>query len=186
MSKLTTHQRKARDLIQREDWDGALSELQRVLSVDANNPALHNQIGDVYLRKDDIEQACDHFELAVDLYSTLGLQNNAVALCRKVVRLAPTRVDVRYNLSRLRMDQGLRSDAAAAFADYLEHVQDDSLIIRLRLAGSKVPDRNLDPAHDVRDGLGARFSQEFLEALQAELFLARSLSLGDAVAVEAQ
>jgi len=109
--------------MQREDWDGALSELQHVLSVDANNPALHNQIGDVYLRKDEVGQACDHFELAVDLYSTLGLQNNAVALCRKVVRLAPTRVEVRYNLARLRMDQGLRSDATVAFVDYLEHVQ---------------------------------------------------------------
>ena len=121
MGKLTTHQRKARDLMQRENWDGALAELQRVLGVDANNPTLHNQIGDVYLRKGAIEQACDHFEMAVDLYSNLSLHNNAVALCRKVVRLAPTRVEVRYHLARLRMDQGLRSDAAAAFIDYLEH-----------------------------------------------------------------
>ena len=123
MSKLTTYQRKARDLMQREDWDGALSELQRVLGIDANNPTLHNQIGDVYLRKGSVEQACDHFELAVDLYSNLSLHNNAVALCRKVVRLAPTRVEVRYHLARLRMDQGLRSDATVAFIDYLEHAQ---------------------------------------------------------------
>jgi tetratricopeptide (TPR) repeat protein len=121
LSKLTTHQRKARDLMQREDWDGALAELQRVLSLDADNPTLHNQIGDVHLRKGDVDQACDHFEMAVDLYSNLGLHNNAVALCRKVVRLAPTRVEVRYHLARLRMDQGLRSDAGSAFVDYLEH-----------------------------------------------------------------
>lgn len=127
MSKLTTHQRKARDLIQREDWEGALAELQRVLSLDADNPTLHNQIGDVHLRKGDVDQACDHFEMAVDLYSTLGLHNNAVALCRKVVRLAPTRVEVRYHLARLRMDQGLRNEAGSAFSDYLDHVkpQDD-------------------------------------------------------------
>jgi tetratricopeptide (TPR) repeat protein len=123
LSKLTTHQRKARDLMQRENWDGALSELQRVLGLDGSNPTLHNQIGDVCLRKGAIEQACDHFEMAIDLYSTVGLHNNAVALCRKVVRLAPTRVEVRYNLARLRMDQGLRSDATAAFVDYLEHAQ---------------------------------------------------------------
>jgi tetratricopeptide (TPR) repeat protein len=123
LSKLTTHQRKARDLMQRENWDGALSELQRVLGLDGSNPTLHNQIGDVCLRKGAIEQACDHFEMAIDLYSTVGLHNNPVALCRKVVRLAPTRVEVRYNLARLRMDQGLRSDATAAFVDYLEHAQ---------------------------------------------------------------
>jgi tetratricopeptide (TPR) repeat protein len=109
--------------MQREDWDGALAELQRVLSMDADNPTLHNQIGDVHLRKGDVDQACDHFEMAVDLYSNLGLHNNAVALCRKVVRLAPTRVEVRYHLARLRMDQGLRSEAESAFIDYLEHAQ---------------------------------------------------------------
>ena len=36
---------------------------------------------------------------------------------------SPTRVEVRYHLARLRMDQGLRSDATSAFVDYLEHAQ---------------------------------------------------------------
>ncbi|MFQ5601404.1 MAG: tetratricopeptide repeat protein, partial [Candidatus Krumholzibacteriia bacterium] len=126
MSKLSTHHRRARDFIQREDWDNALSELQRVLGADGNNPTLHNQVGDVYLRKDDVVQACEHFEKSIELYATLGLHNNAVALCRKVIRLCPSRLEVRYRLARMRFEQSLRADAAISFGDYLDHVHPDS------------------------------------------------------------
>jgi len=122
LSKLSVHQRKARDFIQREDWGNALVELERMLGADAQNPTLHNQIGDVYLRKDEIGRACEHFERAIDLYAIVGLHNNAVALCKKIQRLRPARVEVRYRLAKLRLEQGFRSDAAASFQEYLEHV----------------------------------------------------------------
>ena len=105
MSKLTTHQRKARDLIQREDWDGALTELQRILSVDANNPALHNQIGDVYLRKDDVDQACDHFELAVDIWRRVDWG----------ARAGIGEGTKQYYLGRALEGEGREEDAVAAY-----------------------------------------------------------------------
>ena len=89
MSKLSAHQKRARDFIQREDWAQALSELLHVLEADAANPTLHNQVGDVYLRRDDVQKACEHFERAVELYAGVGLHNSAVALCKKVLRLTP-------------------------------------------------------------------------------------------------
>jgi tetratricopeptide (TPR) repeat protein len=122
LSKLSVHQRKARDFIQREDWGNAVVELERMLGADAQNPTLHNQIGDVYLRKDEVGRACEHFEQAIDLYATVGLHNNAVALCKKIQRLRPGRIEVRYRLAKLRLEQGFRSDAAASFREYLEHV----------------------------------------------------------------
>ena len=108
MSKVSVHQRKARDFIQREDWGNALVELERLLEGDSNNPTLHNQVGDVYLRKDEVGRACEHFERAIDLYAEVGLHNNAVALCKKVMRLRPGRFEMRYRLARLRLDQGFR------------------------------------------------------------------------------
>lgn len=123
MGKLSTHQRRARDFVQRENWDAALAELKSAVASDSGNPSLHNQMGDLYLRKEDVSQACHHFENAIDLYTGLGLFNNAVALCRKVLRLSPNRLEVRYRLARLRFEQGLRAEAAASFADYLDHVR---------------------------------------------------------------
>ncbi|UCE02445.1 MAG: tetratricopeptide repeat protein [Candidatus Latescibacterota bacterium] len=119
MAKLSTHQRRARDFIQREQWDEALSELRAAIGMDVSNPTLHNQMGDIFLRKEEITRACKHFEQAIDLYADLRLHNNAVALCRKVMRLCPSRVEVRYRLARLRFDQGLNADAVASFLDYL-------------------------------------------------------------------
>jgi len=119
------HQRKARGYIQREDWGNALAELQRMLGADGENPTLHNQIGDVYLRKDDVPRACEHFERAIDLYSQVGLHNNAVALCKKVMRLRPGRHEMRYRLARLRLEQGFRNEAAVYLREYFEHVTPD-------------------------------------------------------------
>jgi tetratricopeptide (TPR) repeat protein len=116
VSKVSVHQRKARDFIQREDWGNALVELERMLEADRNNPTLQNQVGDVYLRKEDVARACEHFEQAIDLYAQVGLHNNAVALCKKVMRLRPGRIEMRYRLARLRLDQGFRGEAAAFFA----------------------------------------------------------------------
>ena len=67
MGKLSTHQRRARDFVQRENWDAALAELKSAVAGDASNPSLHNQMGDLYLRKEDVAQACHHFENAIDL-----------------------------------------------------------------------------------------------------------------------
>ena len=125
MSKLSAHQKRARDFIQREDWAQALSELQHVLEADTANPTLHNQVGDIYLRRDDVQKACEHFERAIELYAGVGLHNSAVALCKKVMRLRPGRVEVRYRLARLRLDQGFRAEAALYFGDYLDHVRSD-------------------------------------------------------------
>ena len=117
------HQRKARELLQLGDWDAALVQLQRIAALEPNNPGVHNSIGDVYLRKADIANACGHFETAIRLYAALGLHNNAVALCRKVIRLGPARPEVRFHLARLRMEQGLRAEGAAVFEEYLEHTK---------------------------------------------------------------
>ena len=122
MSKATTFQRRARDFAQREDWDRALVELRQAIASDGSNPVLHNHMGDLFLRKDEIVQACQHFEKAIELYGGLGLHANAVALCRKVIRLCPSRVEVRYRLACLRHEQGLKSETTASFADYLEHL----------------------------------------------------------------
>jgi len=145
MSKLSTHQRKARDFIQREDWQNALSELERMLNLDGSNPTLHNQIGDVYLRRERIDSACEHFERAIELYAMVGLHNNAVALCKKVMRLRPGRHELRYRLATLRLDQGIRSEAGAFFADWLDHVvmqgdQVETLEARCREIASALPD----------------------------------------------
>lgn len=121
MSKLSVLQRKARELLQRGEWNAALHELQRIAALEPNNPGVPNSIGDVYLRKGDIATACEHFENAIRLYAALGLHNNAVALCRKVMRLGPARLEVRFHLARLRMEQGLRAEGAAVFEEYLEH-----------------------------------------------------------------
>jgi tetratricopeptide (TPR) repeat protein len=126
LSKVSVHQRKARDFIQREDWDNALSELERMLGSEGSNPTLHNQIGDVYLRKDDVQMACEHFERAIEQYAEVGLHNNAVALCKKVMRLRPGRLEVRYRLARLRLDQGFRAEAAQHFSDWLDHIHPKS------------------------------------------------------------
>ena len=51
--------------------------------------SLFNRVGDLEVRLGKIERAVQHYERAVDLYVEAELPNNAIAVCKKVVRNVP-------------------------------------------------------------------------------------------------
>jgi len=51
--------------------------------------ALYNKIGDLYTKLNKGAEAADMYEKAVKRYIDQGLDNNAIALCNKILRTAP-------------------------------------------------------------------------------------------------
>jgi hypothetical protein len=83
------------------DWNTDAS------SNDQNNPNVHNELADLYLKTNQKPDAYDCFVRAVDEYTRVGLHNNAVAVCKKVLRVLPGRVEVFTKLGYIRARQGL-------------------------------------------------------------------------------
>ncbi len=138
MSKANTIRKKALDLVRQQDWANAIKEYRRLVELDQNNPNVHNELADLYLRTNQKNEAFESFMLAIDEYTRVGLFNNAVAVCKKVIRVLPSRVEVLNKLGLIRMKQGLAKEAESYYLAFLEKAAGGSFesAAFLKLAGA--------------------------------------------------
>lgn len=120
MSKAANIRKKALDLVRQQDWANAIKEYRRLVEIDQNNPNVHNELADLYLRTNQKNEAFDSFMRAIDEYTRVGLFNNAVAVCKKVLRILPNRSEVLSKLGLIRMKQGLAKEAESYYISFLE------------------------------------------------------------------
>ncbi|HEU4929871.1 MAG TPA: tetratricopeptide repeat protein [Candidatus Krumholzibacteria bacterium] len=120
MSKAANIRKKALDLVRQQDWANAIKEYRRLVEIDQNNPNVHNELADLYLRTNQKNEAFDSFIRAIDEYTRVGLYNNAVAVCKKVLRVLPNRSEVLSKLGLIRMKQGLSKEAESYYVSFLE------------------------------------------------------------------
>lgn len=118
---------KARKAEQNEDWrkalehyDKALTELAREEQVDIG---LYNRVGDLYVRVNRLDQAVDHYQKAVELYREAYLPNNAIAVCKKIIRNVPDHHEAYLVIGQIRAEQGFIPDARTNFLTYAERMQ---------------------------------------------------------------
>ncbi|MGD8414683.1 MAG: tetratricopeptide repeat protein, partial [Candidatus Latescibacterota bacterium] len=126
MSKANTIRKKALEHARRQDWEAAIREYRRLAEVDQSNPNLYNELGDIYLKTGNKGEAYDAFIQAVDSYARVSLFNNAVAVCKKVLRLIPARYQVVAKLGCIRKQQGLAREAESYCLQYLDALDKDS------------------------------------------------------------
>jgi len=118
---------QARKHEQNEDWkkaleqyDKALAELAREEQVDIG---LYNRVGDLYVRIGGLDDAVEHYEKAVDLYREAYLPNNAIAVCKKIIRNVPDHHRAYLQMGQIRAEQGFLPDARTQFLTYAERMQ---------------------------------------------------------------
>ena len=137
--------RKARALESAGQDEGALGcYLQALTGVEQPDANLLARAGVLQLRLGRVEEAAETLARASDLYAGAGLRNNALALCHRVLRVAPERPDFLRRMGELSATQGYRNDArrgylelasrldadaaAAALRDYLRHFPTDPAV----------------------------------------------------------
>ena len=86
--------KKAAELELKKQFDKALAVYVEILdgykgSDEEVDVALYNRVGDLYLKQGNVADAVDYYEQAVDRYAEVGLFNNAIALCNKILRNSP-------------------------------------------------------------------------------------------------
>ncbi|HET7234599.1 MAG TPA: tetratricopeptide repeat protein [Longimicrobium sp.] len=82
-----------------------------------------NRVGDLHLRVNETEQAVQAYEQAVNAYVDVGLYNNAIALCRKILRLVPGRAQTYLRLGQISAAKGFFADARQNFLEYAERMR---------------------------------------------------------------
>ena len=117
----------ARGLEQKEEWQKALDlyikAIDRMSDEDVPDIGLFNRAGDLATRTGASAQAVSFYERAVDYYVEAELPNNAIAICKKVMRNLPDRYTIHLKIGQIRAAQGFITDARASFITYAERVQ---------------------------------------------------------------
>src|SRR5512132_242514 len=118
----------ARKLEQKEDWRKAievyLKAIQQIESGAETSPdlSLYNRVGDLYLKINDTASAVRSYERAVDLYADQGFFNNAIALCGKILRVNPGRIQTYLTLAHLHARKNVVIEAKKNLLEYLERM----------------------------------------------------------------
>ena len=138
MSKSSQLRNKAQTFLKKGKVSEAIEAYKKLLQVESRNPNLYNELGDIYLRAEDRLQAVSSFEKAVDNYEKVALYNNAVAVCKKILRVVPNRLESIYKLGELKAKQKFTGEASNLFIQYFEIVSADEAGMRPELVLPKV------------------------------------------------
>jgi tetratricopeptide (TPR) repeat protein len=128
LSKVNAIRKKALDCVRRQDWPSAVKEYNRLADLDQSNPNVFNELGDIHLKTGSKTEAYNSFSRAIDSYTRVSLHNNAVAVCKKVLRLIPARYEVLTKLGLIRKKQGLIKEAESYYLSYFEKLLIDDQI----------------------------------------------------------
>lgn len=115
---------QARRHEQSEEWQKALDQYGKAIAKldedDQPDSGLHNRVGDLYVKVGNYEKALEHYDRAIALYRDAYLPNNAIAVCKKIVRHVPGRDQVYLVMGQIRAEQGFIPDARENFLKYAE------------------------------------------------------------------
>src|SRR5512142_961991 len=129
MAKIEQYKEQARKLEAKEQWAKALEPVLKAIqemeksTVDDSDLSLYNKAGDLYQRVGNPAQAAVYYERAAEKYGDAGFHNNAIALCNKVLRLAPGRSSVYLQLGILFAQKGFTSEARQNLLEYADRMQ---------------------------------------------------------------
>ena len=163
----------AEKLVQRGKIEPAIREYEKLLKLNPNDVNTINRIGDLHNRIGQVDRAVELYERIADSFAADGFANKAIAIFKKINRLAPDRVEVFERLADLYIQQGLVVEAKDQFSiltdwylkkDDLDNavniqrkliqVDPENHIGHLRLADLLFRKGNADEAIDVYDRLG--------------------------------
>jgi tetratricopeptide (TPR) repeat protein len=124
------HQVLAQSFLDADRFDDAVKECEEAIRLKPNEPGLHQQLGDIYDRQNNLEMADAEYrnELKIDPHNAAVMYSlavvsierskpaDAVDLLSEALRRAPGSVEAHYQLGRAEAQLGQNDSAAVNFA----------------------------------------------------------------------
>jgi len=120
LEKTLEIKRKAQRFVQNGDLDRAVEEYQKLLAADDTDPYTHVTLGDLYFKKGVLDEAGRRYQEAAEAYRKAGLVKNAIAVCKKMLRLNLRAMETLKSLAELHAQDGLATDAGLYYSQYAE------------------------------------------------------------------
>jgi len=111
----------AEKLVQKGKLEQAIKEYEKLLRASPDDTNTINRLGDLYGRVGEIDKAVERYEQVAEQFANQGFLPKAIAIFKKINRLAPQRLDIFERLGDLYVEQGLMVEAKGQFAMLAEH-----------------------------------------------------------------
>jgi tetratricopeptide (TPR) repeat protein len=122
LEKAIEIKRRAQRCIQNGDLDGALGEYEKLVDSEESDPYNYVLLADLLFKKGDQGGASERYLAAVNAYEKASLYKNAIAVCKKMLRLSLSPSKVLQSLGQLHALDGLSGEAALYYVQYAEHL----------------------------------------------------------------
>jgi tetratricopeptide (TPR) repeat protein len=98
----------------------AIAEYQQVLKHDPTDQIILMTVGDLFVRKGETFQAIEYFERLAQVFTRDGFVAKAIAIYKKIAKLAPEETKPLEKLAELYVQQGVLSEARPIFLQLAE------------------------------------------------------------------
>jgi pilus assembly protein FimV len=98
----------------------AIGEYQQILRHDPKDQATLMTVGDLYARQGEMPNAIEYFERLAQVYLGDGFNSKAIAIYKKIAKLAPNELAPLERLADLYVQQGVLSEARPLFLQIAE------------------------------------------------------------------
>jgi len=92
------------EAMKKEDWQSAMTVLQKISQKDKNNPQLSLKMGDLYQRMGDVVNAITSYNNSAWLLKSQGFFQKAIALYKIILRLDPYNSEALNEVKKLMFD----------------------------------------------------------------------------------
>jgi tetratricopeptide (TPR) repeat protein len=120
MADLGAVKRKVAELESKNDIDKAISELEQAIQDFPKEGSLFNKLGDLYIKVSRQREALEIYLRGAQVFKDETYYPNAIALCKKILRLDTERTDVYFLLGDLHKELGQRVEAANYLLEFAE------------------------------------------------------------------
>lgn len=112
--------KKAQQLIAKGQIDAALAEFDRLFESGDKDPYDFILVADLLAKRGSMQEAVRRYRQAVDEYSKADLFKNAIAVCKRILRISKEDLEIHRTLGQLYAKEGLYGDAIIHYLEYAE------------------------------------------------------------------
>jgi len=112
--------KKAQLLVQKGQIDAALAEFDRLFESGDKDPYDFILVADLLAKRGSMQEAVRRYRQAITEYSKAELFKNAIAVCKKILRISKEDLEIHRSLGELYAKEGLYSDAQIHYLEFAE------------------------------------------------------------------
>ncbi|HEX7079066.1 MAG TPA: tetratricopeptide repeat protein [Candidatus Eisenbacteria bacterium] len=120
MNRTQAIKNKAQQLVQKGQIDAALAEFDKLFEVGDKDPYDFILVADLLAKRGSMQEAVRRYRQAVEEYSKAELFKNAIAVCKKILRISKEDLQIHRSLGDLYAKEGLYGDAILHYLEFAD------------------------------------------------------------------